>query len=392
MSGSIFTGVDTFVLTLCQNLKNYNIHSTISTTTEGRPEFERLTSLLQIPFFPFSTADNVPQGIRRMPLLAIRLIQRIFFLIRLIRREQIDVIHLNPTSLSGAPVLIAAYIARVPIIVIHHASIYSNANLIDNYRDWWRDVNLWLEKRIAARIMTLYPKLGDEFIERGVPRKQLAIVPLCVDHKKFTPIDHNGTTDSVFRLVIVSRLVHNKGHIILLQALAQLINRYPQLRLTIIGDGETRNEIEEQIKALGLSDIVEMTGHVPYNQVATVLHAAKVNANILPSYLYSESFPISLLEAMALGLPCIGTRWTGIPYIIVDGETGFIVEPKDVDSLANAIEKLVSNPEMAAEMGRKGRRRVEEKFSAERVAHEVASIYEEVVYSVKGAKLKYKTR
>lgn len=392
ISGNAFTGVDTFVLTLCENLKNYNIQSSITTSLGGRRELVRLAALLDIPLYPFSTADNVPSGMKRLFILALLLIQRIFFLVQLIHREDIDVIHLNATDLSGAPVMIAAFLARAPIVVIHHSSIYTNIHLIEKYRDWWRDVNLWLEKHIAARIMALYPKLADEFIERGVSRKQLAIVPLCVDHKKFAPIENDTEKDSLFRLVIVSRLSPNKGHNILLQAMAQLTGRYPQLRLMIIGDGPVRDELEEQIKELGLTDVVEMTGHVPYNQVSSVLHAARVKANVLPSYLHSESFPISLLEAMALGLPCIGTRWTGIPYIIVDGETGFIVEPKDVDSLANAIEKLVSNPEMAAEMGRKGHRRVVEKFSAEHVASEVAAIYAEVVHPAKGRQLKYTTK
>jgi glycosyltransferase involved in cell wall biosynthesis len=125
-----------------------------------------------------------------------------------------------------------------------------------------------------------------------------------------------------------------------------------------------------------VGDIVEMLGALPNDQVPAQM--ARAQAIALPTYFKGEAFPVMLLEGMAMGLPTIGSRYVGIPDIISDGETGLLVEPQDVEGLAGALEVLVSNPQSAAEMGRKGRLRAERLFSSEAMGRSMTALYTSV--------------
>jgi glycosyltransferase involved in cell wall biosynthesis len=143
--------------------------------------------------------------------------------------------------------------------------------------------------------------------------------------------------------------------------------------LVIAGGGPLEGAVRDEVKTLGLSAAVELLGNVPSDRMPQVIRAA--DAIVLPSYMSGETFPISLLEGMALGLPAVGTRWFGIPDIVVDGETGLLVEPHDVSGLAAAMERLVTTPDEARRMGESGRLRALTKFSSAAVAQAYFDLY-----------------
>jgi glycosyltransferase involved in cell wall biosynthesis len=172
---------------------------------------------------------------------------------------------------------------------------------------------------------------------------------------------------------MVARLFPGKGHDALLAAVASLAPSYPGLRLTLIGDGPCRTEIETTISRLELGGVVELRGFVPHAAMPGELRRAHVI--LLPSSMPGETFPISLIEGMALGMPAIGTRWFGIPDIIVDGETGFVVEPGDVEGLARAIERYLTEPARYAAASQKARERARARFSGDAVARSYADLY-----------------
>jgi glycosyltransferase involved in cell wall biosynthesis len=158
-----------------------------------------------------------------------------------------------------------------------------------------------------------------------------------------------------------------------LAALMRVRQRYPEARLVIAGGGPLEGKVRDEVKSLGLSGAVELLGNVPSLRMPEVIRGA--DAIVLPSYMSGETFPISLLEGMALGLPAIGSRWFGIPDIVVDGETGLLVEPHDVTGLAAAMEKLVAEPAQARRMGEAGRVRARTRFSSTAVAQAYADLY-----------------
>lgn len=170
-----------------------------------------------------------------------------------------------------------------------------------------------------------------------------------------------------------ARLVEGKGHRELIAALAQLAPQFPlpRLRLSIAGGGPLRSAIEAEVERSGLSDIVEFKGQVDLRAMPELLRSAHVV--VLPSYMWGETFPLCLLEGMAVGLPAIATRWFGIPDIVEDGETGILVEPRDVETLAQAIRRFVTEPGDY----RRARRKALARFNARYTSAAVAAAYSE---------------
>jgi glycosyltransferase involved in cell wall biosynthesis len=177
-------------------------------------------------------------------------------------------------------------------------------------------------------------------------------------------------------LILPARLVKEKGHAELLEAMAQVRRRLPQVRLSIVGTGAAQTDIKQTITRLQLEDIVDMMGHVPHAEMPDLMRRHHVV--VLPSYMPGETFPVALLEGMCMGMPCIGTRWFGIPDIIADGETGVLVEPRDADALARAIEALAGNPAFFSRASEAAARRARQEFTGHAVASRYQELYEHV--------------
>jgi glycosyltransferase involved in cell wall biosynthesis len=159
-------------------------------------------------------------------------------------------------------------------------------------------------------------------------------------------------------LLFVGRLRIRKGVEVLLAALATLRQRFPGVRLLVAGDGEHREALEAKAGALGLGTAVAFLGRADAARVRGLLNGAR--ALVVPSTY--EGMPLVVLEAMAAGLPVVGSRVSGIPEVVVDGETGWLVPPEDPAALAAALAAALVNPAEASRRGEAGRRRAAERF------------------------------
>jgi glycosyltransferase involved in cell wall biosynthesis len=174
------------------------------------------------------------------------------------------------------------------------------------------------------------------------------------------------------RIVLsVSRLVYYKGLDHLLRAMAKV-----PARLLIAGEGPLRSSLEREVLDLGLGERVVFLGEVedvtPYYQAADVF--------VLPSVARSEAFGIVQLEAMACGTPVVNTRLaSGVPYVSLDGLTGFTVPPADSEALAVAINRLLDDRNLRAKLGQAGVRRVCQEFSLEVMTRRTLDLYQEVM-------------
>lgn len=158
---------------------------------------------------------------------------------------------------------------------------------------------------------------------------------------------------------IVGRLVHQKGHAVLLDAMVNVINKFPDVTLVILGDGPDRAKLEAQARNLRIESHIRWLGAVAQEDVFRMLSV--MNIFVMPSLF--EGFGLTAAEAMAAELPVVGSRVDGLAEVVEDGVTGYLVEPSDSPALANALIKLLSNPEQAREFGLKGRDRVMKYFS-----------------------------
>jgi glycosyltransferase involved in cell wall biosynthesis len=165
-------------------------------------------------------------------------------------------------------------------------------------------------------------------------------------------------SSSPVKVVCTARMVSAKGHRILLEAVAAATASGVNLAVTMIGDGPERASLEELSRQLGLASSVKFLGSLPHQ--ATLEEVAQADFFVLASF--AEGLPVALMEAMALGVPCISTPIAAIPELIQDGCNGLLVPPSSVVALKTAIERLVNSPELRGRLGAAARTTVEQQY------------------------------
>jgi glycosyltransferase involved in cell wall biosynthesis len=289
-------------------------------------------------------------------------------LARLLRRERVHVLHVHAAGYSGFNALLAAVLARVPAILITHHQRFGPPGSA------YERLVLWLMKHAVASIVSPTDVQVNECVALGIPRERIAVVRTGIDLRRFR-YDATAKVNyaSELRVLMAARFQAGKGHEELVLASARLAASHPHMRFIMLGDGDTRAHIQALIDTHGVGDVIELRGWVSHDEVFAAMHTAHVT--VLPTSIASETTPLALLEGMATGLVAIGTRIGGIPEIIVDGESGFLVEPRDISALAAALERLATHPELVRVMGQHGRARVEQLFAATTMAQSYAVLY-----------------
>ena len=178
------------------------------------------------------------------------------------------------------------------------------------------------------------------------------------------------------RIIAVGRLIQKKGFSNLIHSCAMLLERGKSFRCEIFGEGPLKNELQAQIDHLRLQNNVVLTGAKPQTELRRRLAAA--NVFVLPSVIDPDggmdNLPTVIMEAMATGLPVVSTNIGGIPEMVIENETGFLVQPGDTSAMANAIETLINDPSLAQRLGQFGYERAEALFSIEKNVRELCAL------------------
>ena len=243
---------------------------------------------------------------------------------------------------------------------------------------------LRLALRFADRVLANADAVGKLALEReAVPPSRLRVVPNGIDLARFDALAKNEpnpplppTRPGAVRLATVASMhLPDKGHDDLLEAAQALEARGLRADWLLVGEGALLPTYQARARALGLGDSIHFLGRRA--DVPAVL--ARVDLVVHPSW--AEGFPNAVLEAMTAGRPVVATRVGGIPEVVLDGETGRLVPPRQPRALADAIFALCagrSRRARLAELGRGGRARVEARFSAERMTTAVEALYTEL--------------
>jgi glycosyltransferase involved in cell wall biosynthesis len=238
----------------------------------------------------------------------------------------------------------------------------------------------WLYQAPAAIITTGQVTKELLMARLGVKARRIFSIPTGVALERFAPREKNRELqaslkipDDAFIIGCVAVLRSWKGHLYLLEALKLLLAAGRRAYLVMVGEGPYRRVIEEKVAGLGLNEWVRLPGY--QDRVADWF--ALMDAVALGSYA-NEGVPQSLLQALAMAKPVVGTRAGGIPEVIVPEETGLLVPPRDAGALAQALGRLMAEPRLAGELGRRGRELVKERFSLEQMAAELEAVYEVV--------------
>jgi glycosyltransferase involved in cell wall biosynthesis len=203
---------------------------------------------------------------------------------------------------------------------------------------------------------------------------KFVVSPLGIDPETFVPKPGRAAPER-FEVLCVGRLTPAKGQHILIDALEKLTQEGRQVRLRLVGSGPDEASLRAHAARSAAGDCVVFEGAINQDRIRESYAAA--DAFCLPSF--AEGLPVVLMEAMAMGIPCVTTRIAGIPELIRDGLDGLLVPPSDLDALVTALARLMDDAKLREQIGKSGRARVVEHFDLRRSVERLARIFAERV-------------
>ncbi|MGC8740480.1 MAG: glycosyltransferase [Candidatus Sumerlaeaceae bacterium] len=300
-------------------------------------------------------------------------------LLLLLKRLKPDILH---TMIPACNVLggVAGRVAGVRRMICTKLALghyRDNSHILarlENIVDPWFNLIHCKSRAIAEDVLRREP----------VPAHKLRLVYNGIDLTRFDKLPPREIMRAELGLPVdaivvgtVANLIPYKGHREIVEAAALLVPKFPQMKFLWVGrDDGIAASLFEQAQLLGVAENICFLG--PRQDIPRVLAAV----DMLVSASHEEGFSNVILEAMAAGLPVVATRVGGNPEAVVDGETGYIVAPKDPTSLAAAIEKLAAEPDLARTMGEKGRVRVRANFSYEAMILGLERLYDELLTTI----------
>lgn len=274
---------------------------------------------------------------------------------RSLRRDPFPIVHLHVGG-RAVPFLVRSALRTKILLHLHYTGAEAGSAGPIRVRVWMADQVVALSRAVALKVVGAKPRVIYYGIQ--VPEQRPRRPPETGD-------------DPV--MGAASRLVRIKGIVYLLRAVAHLRREFPGIRLEIAGAGPEEEPLRREANALGLGECVTFLEW--QTNVWPLL--ARWDIFVQPSL--EEGFGMAALEAMAAGLPVVGTSTGGLPELIEDGCTGYVVPPADALALAGRLRDLLTHPARRRAMGAAARARVRERFSAERMAAEISAIYDEVL-------------
>jgi glycosyltransferase involved in cell wall biosynthesis len=307
-------------------------------------------------------------------------------LARLIRRVRPDILHTH-TAKAGAVGRLAALLAgdARPPIVVHTFHGHVLRGYFDPLRTaGFRLLERWLATKTTA-LVAVSPQVRDDLVALGVaPRERFVVVRLGIELEQRVAAERDGRGESRrvlgiapdrFAVGWIGRMTGVKRTDDVLRAFRRLRDRGVDACLCMIGDGPDRPAVERRAHELGL---MRDTLFLGYQEEVAPFYAA-FDAMILPSI--NEGTPVSAIEALAAGRPVVATRVGGVPDVVREGEDGFLVEPGDVDALAERLARLAADPELRERLGAAGRARVVPRYSVRRLVDDIDLLYRSLLAS-----------
>jgi glycosyltransferase involved in cell wall biosynthesis len=241
----------------------------------------------------------------------------------------------------------------------------------------------------ADLIIAVSHAVKTHLVEQGIDPNKIHVVYNGINMEKFksvTPIEEAkrklGFESDDQIIGVVAHLSTKKGHAWFMESMAPVLSANPKARLVFIGDGPRRADLESLANNLGITSRVTFAGFqedvVPWIEALDIL--------VLPT-IGKEGFGLVLVEAGAMGKPVIGTSIGGIAEVIDNGNSGFVVEPNDMNAMRSAVERLLLEPQLRVQMGENGKRRAKEKFSSEIMIAETEKVYRKLLHLHREQKL-----
>lgn len=297
------------------------------------------------------------------------------------RLGRYDIIHDNQSLSYG----IWALRRRVPVIpTIHHPITVDRDVAVRSVRSWWKKLKhlrwysfIGMQIRVARKFPTIITvserTRADISREFGIPARRFRVIPNGINTDLFYPLPEIPRNP---RRIIVTNSADMplKGLYYLLQAVADVAEKAPDLRLVVVGAPKANGGVVKLIRRLGIGDRIRFTGRI--SDEAFVMEYARAGMAVVPSVY--EGFGLPAGEAMACGVPVISTTGGALPEVV--GDAGILVPPADPSALGAAIRRLIDHPDHARDLGMKGFKRVQENFTWRAAALRTVAAYREVIH------------
>lgn len=368
----IVGGAQEHTLLVCEGLSAMpEFDVTLATGIDRGPEgdlLERAEKTVKLVLVP-----SLERNVR--PIADLRAFWNLY---RLIRRGRFHIVHTH-SSKAGVLGRIAAKLAGTPLIVHTLHSL-----VFHEYQPWIVNRTWWLVKKICAPMTDHFLSVSSVIVRKAVASG--VDVP-----EKFTTIYSgmeldwflNSTADGTavrreFGIpedapVVgkIARLFPLKGHDELMDAAPEIVRRVPNVRFFLIGDGILYDHLRERARAAGILDNFVFAGLIQRERIPEMLAAMDVVVHTS----LREGLARVLPQALAMGKPCVSFDIDGAPEVVIDGETGYLVDAYDYSTLADRISHLLSDPALRATMGANGRKLVDPAFRAETMVRGHAAVY-----------------
>ena len=300
---------------------------------------------------------------------------------RAIIEEKIDLLHAH-FGVEGLYALPFALRHRLPLITTFWGfdATMSRRHLLSSGKPAWIRYALLADRlrRRGTLFIAVSEFLRNRLIGSGFPPDRTIVHYNGVDVAAFAPARHDPEGQTILS---VGRLVEKKGLEYLIKAFALVAPQATEARLAIAGEGPLRRPLERLTAECGLTSRVTFHGSLPHRAVAGLMQKSSIvcQPSVTAADGDSEGLPTVALEAAATARPIVATRHSGIPEIVVDGTTGFLLAERDVRGLADRLLLLLKNADLRRAMGEAGRRRIEERFDLRRQAERLEEIYSETI-------------
>lgn len=312
--------------------------------------------------------DNVKEGL----LVKIQVLTFLFFNVfhSLQKLKKMDVIHVQWPIPNGLGALFLKKIYGIPYInTVHGEEVHLSRRYHMLFALRWLVNN-------SSKTITNSTATRKFCLEAGLDSEKIDVIPFGVDTDFFRPLNVYKD-ENIFQILSVGYLIERKGFEYLIKAMPHVLKEYKQVRLKIVGSGPLESNLKELIYELDLGDEVEIVKNVTDEELLMLYNSADLF--VLPSIVDSEGntegLGVVLLEAMACGIPVVGSDVGGIADIIQNESIGFLVPEKDIFELSKEIIKLIEDTELLEKMGLNGYKLVKAKFNWNKIAENYQKVY-----------------
>ncbi|HFC9440969.1 TPA: glycosyltransferase family 4 protein [Vibrio cholerae] len=346
----ISSGDCVHTLKWCNGLSEVGIDVTLITQQKPLPGFLTDVKIIELPF----------SGAKGYFL-------NVFFLSKYLKEHKFDAINVHYVSGYGT-------LARLSGIKNHIASVWG-ADVYDFpkkswFHHWLVEKNLNSASVICSTSEVMGKHVQDTFQLKG--GLEVEITPFGINCEVFKKMQREKQCKNL-RIGTVKTLRPKYGIDLLIKSFSILTKQYDNITLDIAGIGYQLDELKKLTRELGIEDKVNFLGWVPNEEVPSILNSFDIY--VAPSTLDSESFGVAIIEASSCEIPVVVSDVGGLPEVVINKRTGLVVERNNIESITNAIQFLLDNPEERQKMGKNGRQNVLDKYQWNKCVEKMINIY-----------------